>query len=811
MQPLFQDFRYAVRMLGKNATAAIIISLAIGIGANSAIFSVVNALLLRPLPYPQPERLAVIWLHSPGIGIFQDWPSPGEYMDVFTQNHSFSEMALSQGGSVTLTGREQPERLDALRTSSSLLHMLGARPLLGRLLLPEEDRPGKPQVAILSFATWSRLFGADPHALGKSITLNGKQYTVAGVLGKEFTLNHEVMQTVGATDVIDVYLPLPLGEDAVKRRGDENYNVTVQLKPGISNRQAQADVDVIASRIRQQDKRDRTFGMTMMPLLDQVVGNVRRALLVLLGSVGLVLLIACANVANLLLARAAGRQKEIAIRTTLGARWQRLVRQLLVESILVSLLGGAAGLLIAWWGIYVLHTINPGNIPRLGEIGIDGSVLAFTFAVSVITGVLFGVVPASRAVRVDLNAALKAGGRGSQGDVGFQLKRHRLRSSLVIAELGFSLMLLSGAGLLIRSFVRLQQVAPGFNSDHVITMRIAANDPKYRDDKNLARFLQEIGERIARVPDVRLEGTVSALPLTPSVGWGSISVEGFHPKPGQELQVDLRIASTNYFRAMQIPLKSGRFFSDHETLASQQVVVVDEKFAQRFWPHDNPVGKHVWFDPKKPKTIVGVVGTVKQYGLEAEGRIVVYFPEQQMPANSVYLVARASGDPSRLTSPILHEVHTVDRDVPVYDIHTMQERLSDSLARQRFAATMLGAFAVFALILAAVGVYGVISYLVAQGTHDIGIRMALGAEPGAVARLVVSQGMKLTVIGIAAGIVGALVLTRAMASLLFGVSPTDPATFVAVSLVLAMTAALASIIPARHSTRVDPIVALREE
>ena len=541
------------------------------------------------------------------------------------------------------------------------------------------------------------------------------------------------------------------------------------------------------------------------------MGNVRRALLVLLGSVGLVLLIACANVANLLLARAAGREKEIAIRTTLGARWHRLVRQLLVESILLSFLGGAAGLLIAWWGVYLLHAINPGNIPRLGEIGINSGVLAFTFAVSVLTGVLFGVVPASRAVKVDLNTALKAGGRGSQGDVGFHLKRHRLRSSLVIVELAFSLMLLTGAGLLIRSFVRLQQVAPGFNPDHVITMRIAANDPKYHDDKNVVQFFREVGERIAHIPGVQLQGTISALPLTPSVGWGSISVEGFHPKPGQELQVDLRLASTDYFRAMQIPLRSGRFFSDHDTLASQKVVVVDEKFAQRFWPHENAAGKHVWFDPKKPMTIVGVVGTVKQYGLETEGRIVVYFPQQQMPGNNLYVVARGSGNPSLLPGPIVHEVHAVDRDVPVYDIHTMQERLSDSLARQRFAATMLGAFALFALILAAVGVYGVISYLVAQGTHDIGVRMALRAEPGAIARLVVSQGMQLTVIGIAAGILGALALTRAMASLLFGINQTDPATFIGVSLVLAITAVLASIIPARHSTQVDPMVALREE
>ncbi|HEX4810649.1 MAG TPA: ABC transporter permease, partial [Bryobacteraceae bacterium] len=622
---------------------------------------------------------------------------------------------------------------------------------------------------------------------------------------------HEVMQTVGATDIVDLFLPLPLGADAVNRRGDENYNLTVRLKPGVSIRQAQADIDLIASRIREKDKRDRTFGMIVMPLLDQVVGNVRRALLVLLGSVALVLLIACANVANLLLARAAEREKEIAVRTALGARWQRLVRQLMTETILLSLLGGAAGLLIAWWSVYLLRAINPGNVPRLEEIGIDGGVLAFTFAISVLTGIFFGIAPAWRAGKVDLNTALKAGGRSSQGDIGFSLMRHPLRSLLVISELAFSLMLLIGATLLIRSFVRLQEVPPGFNSDHVITMRIAANAPKYRDEKNLAQFFREIGQSVAHLPGVRMQGTVSALPLTPSVGWGQINVEGFQPKPGQELQVDLRVASTDYFRAMQIPLKRGRFFSNHDTLGSQLVVLVDEKFAQRFWPHENPIGKHVWFAPKKPMTIAGVVGAVKQYGLETEGRIVVYFPQEQNPTNAAYLAAKTTSDPSGLAGAIVREVHAVDRDVPVYDIQTMQRRLSDSLARQRFSTTMLGAFALFALVLAAVGVYGVISYLVTQGAHDIGIRMALGAEPGNIGQLVVGQGMRLALIGIGAGVVGALGLTRVMASLLFGVSPTDISTFAGMSLMLAIIAVLATLIPAQRSMRIDPMVALRQE
>lgn len=813
MQQLWQDLRYAARMLRKNAglTAVIVLSLGIGIGANTAIFSVVNALLLRPLPYPQPERLAVIWLHSPGIGIFQDWPSPGQYIDIRTQNRSFEEMALSQGRTVTLTGRDQPERVDLLATTSSLFHMLGAKALFGRLLLPEEDKPGKPNVAILSHAVWKRLFNSDPQIIGRSITLNGNAYTVAGVLRPDFSLNHEVMQTVGGTDRSDIFVPLPLGADAVNRRGDENYNITVRLKPGVSVRQAQADIDIIAGRIREKDKRDRTYGMTVMPLLTQVVGNVRRALWVLLGAVALVLLIACANVANLLLTRAAGRQKEVAIRTALGARWQRLVRQLLTESLLLALMGGAAGLLIARWSISVLRAINPGNIPRLEEIGIDAGVLAFTFGISIVTGILFGLAPALRAARVDLNNTLKAGGRSSQGDAGFHLARHRLRGLLVVSELAFSLMLLIGAGLLIRSFTRLAAVHPGFHSDHVLTLRIAATGPKYRDDKNVAQFYRDLGERIAHLPGVRMEGRVTALPLTASVGWGSIRVEGFTPQPGQELQVDLRIASADYFRTMEIPLVKGRFFSDHDSPDSQAVAAVDERFAQRFWPHDNPIGKHVWFNPKKPYTVVGVVGSVKQYGLDVSDRIVVYFADQQQPANGVYLVARTAGDPAALSGAIVREVRAADHDVPVYDIRTMESRLYDSVARQRFATTMLGAFALFALILAAVGVYGVMSYLVTQSTHDIGVRVALGAPPGSIVRLVVQQGMALAAAGIGAGLIGAAGLTRVMASLLFGVSATDLATFAAVAVTLAAVAMLATFIPARRATRVDPLVALREE
>jgi len=816
MHTLFQDLRFALRTLRKNMmlTVVIVASLAIGIGANSAIFSVVDALLLRPLPYPQPDRLAAVWLHSPAIGILRDWPSPGEYIDVQNENHSFEEMALAQSRTFILTGREQPERVFGLRTQSSLLEMLGAKPLLGRLLLPEEDKPGKPDVAILSERVWKRLFNADPGILGRTIVLNDNPFIVAGVLQRGFMLNAEVMPSETPMDKMDVFAPLPLGADAGKRRGDENYNIMVRLKPGVSVKQAQADIDVIASRIREKDKRDASFGMHVIGLQEQVVGDVRRALLVLLGSVGLVLLIACANVANLLLTRAAGREKELAVRTALGADWRQLARQLLTESVLLGLLGGGVGLLIAQLGIYIVRAMNPGNIPRLEDIAVNGAVLMFTLGVSLTTGIVFGVAPLWRALKVDVNSSLKAGGRSGQGEGGLHLRRHSLRGLLVVSELTLSLMLLIGAGLLIRSFVRLQSVPPGFNTHQVVTMEVAAAGREYQNDKNhkpIINFYKEVETRVSHLPGVVAEGVVSALPLTGEVGWGGIDVEGYAPPPGQELQADIRVAGTGYFRTMEIPLRKGRFFNEDDTADKPQVVIIDEKFAQRFWPDGDPIGKHLWFDPKKPITIVGVVGVVKQYGLETEGKIATYFPHQQMPGQRMFLAVRTSSEAAALASAVVSEVHAVDPDVVVYGIRTMQERMYDSLARQRFSSTMLGAFAVFALLLAAVGLYGVMSHLVTESTRDIGLMVTLGAQPGNIISLVVRQGMQLVGIGIVVGLVGAALLTRVMSSLLFGVSATDAFTFAAVPALLAAVAFAATVIPAWRATRVDPMVALREE
>jgi predicted permease len=820
LAPLFQDLRYALRTLRRSAglSAVIIASLAIGIGANSAIFSVVNALLLKPLPYPDPDRLAVLWLRSPGINIPQDWPSPGQYIDVRTGNRSFEEMSISLGRAGTLLTRDEAQRVEGLQTSSSLFTLLGAKPLYGRLLRPDEDAPGKPAVVVLSYGFWKRAFNADPNVVGTSITLNGfgqgggdakNLFEVAGVLRPEFLLNDEIMPTVASIRQMDVFTPLPFGADAVNRRGDENYNLMARLKSGVSLSQAREDVAAIAGRIRDKDKRDRTFTIDVVSLVESVVGNVRVAVLVVLGSVTLVLLIACANVANLLLTRATSRQKEIAVRTALGASWKRLVRQLLTESMLLGLLGGAAGLLIAYAALMVVRTINPGNIPRLEAITLDATVLGFTFAVSIVTGILFGLAPAFRAARVDLNTSLKAGGRNSQGEGGFGSSRRRLRSLLVVAEVAISLMLLIGAGLLVRSFIRLQQVSPGFEPHGVISLRLGSTARQFPSRDVAIEFYRAASDALNSVPGVTMRGAVSSLPFTSSVGWGGINVEGWTPQPGQELQVDQRSATADYFKTMQIPLIQGRVFTDADVPSTAQpVVIIDEKFAKRFWPSGDAIGKHLWGDPARKLTIVGVVGTVKQYGLDVDGRPVLYRPGPW----GAYHVARTSAvDPAVVARDMIRKIREIDPTITVFDVQTMDARMSASMARQRFATLMLGSFALFALILAIVGVYGVISHLVAQGSHDIGVRMALGAERPRILRMVLRQGLELTVAGGILGLIGAAALTRVMASLLFGVSTTDFLTFSAVPVILIGTAMIASYIPALRATQVDPVVALRDE
>ena len=814
VEDLLQDLRYAMRSFAKtpSLTALIVLSLAIGIGANTAIFSVTSTLLLKPLPYPTPDRIAILWLRSPGIGIPQDWPSPGQYHDIVTQNHVFEDTTLAIGDNFTLTDRSKAMKVDGIHATSSLLPMLGAKPMLGRIFLPEEDLPGKPETVVLTYGFWQREFASDPNIVGRAITLNGKSHTVVGVLSPSFRLNHEVIPTISGIDKPDFFMP-PLDEAKDPNNyGSENYNILARVRPGVTMKQAQSDIDVIAARLREEKHRDRSFTISVVPLMEQVVGNMRTAALILFGAVSLVLLIACTNVANLLLSRAAVRQREIAIRAALGAGRVRVVRQLLTESIALSLMGGVAGLVISALSIFVARKMHPGNIPRLEELGMDFRVLGFTLAISILTGIVFGLAPALRASRVDLTTNLKAGAKGSLSG-GLSIRHDKLRGALVIAELAISLPLLVGAGLLVRSFVRLANVSPGFNPQQVVSMNVGAYGPKFKDPTTRVQFYQQLAERIRHLPGVTATGAVSALPLTSAIGWGGMHIEGYVPPSNEpELQVDQRASTPPYFSAMQIPLIRGRMFAETDTDKMPPVAIVDQKMADRFWPGGDAIGKRIRPSDDSPWiTIVGVVGVVKEYGLDTDTRMVVYYPHALRPNGSMYVVARTASDPASTTTAITHLVNAINPDVPVYDVATMEQRVQDSIARQRFAMTMLGAFAGFAMILAAIGIYGVMSFLVTQGTADIAIRVALGARRASILSLVFLQGMWLAFLGIVVGLIGALGLTRMMSSLLFGVTPTDPLTFFSVLTLLLLVALSACLFPAGRAMRIDPMVALRTE
>jgi putative ABC transport system permease protein len=804
---LLHDLRYAVRMQRKNPAFTIIavIALALGIGANTAIFSVVNTVLLRPLPYKDPERLAMVWEDDTRHGYPRDTPAAANYVDWRDQNQSFEGMAAIADESFNLTGSGDPERLEGRRVSANLFPLLGVEPEIGRVFTATEDQPGSQRVVLLSYGLWQRRFGGDPGIVGKPLTLNGETYIVTGVMPARFQF---------PSNDDEVWVPIGLSAQEAANRNRHYLYVIARLKPGVTLAQAQIDMSTIATRLQQQyPEANADLGAVVTSLHEHLVGDIKPALLILLGAVGLVLLIACANVANLLLARAAVRQKEIAVRVALGARRLRLIRQFLTESLLLSLLGGVVGLAIAFGGMIFLKAFIPENISQARDISLDFRVLGFTLLVSVVTGLIFGLAPSIQATRFNQIETLKEGGRdAATGGSG-----KRLRSLLVTAEVAISLVLLIGAGLLINSFLRLRNIDPGFRADNLLTMKIVLPEPKYEEPERRATFYTDLIQRVQSLPGVRSAAVTTNLPLYRQGNSISISIEGRpEPPPGQELIVVTRIISPGYFDTMSIPLLNGRPFTEQDTPTSPNVVVISETMARRFWPGEDAIGKRLaagrFRTPEDWIQVVGIVKDVRQFELTAEPRPQMYLSYRQAAFFAPRdLVVKTDVDPASMATTVRKTVWEVDKDQPVSNIRTMEEILAGSIARQRFSMLLLAIFAGVALVLAGVGIYGVMSYSVAQRTREIGIRMALGAQTGAVLKLAVAYGMKLVIAGIVIGLIAAFALTRVMSTLLFGVTATDPATFTLISLLLVAVAALASYIPARRATKVNPIIALRYE
>jgi len=808
---LWQDLGYGMRMLLKNPgfTVVAVIALALGIGANSAIFSVVNTVLLRPLPYQDPDRLVMVWEDRTKQGFPRDTPAAGNFSDWRDQNQVFEGMAAIADQSFNLTGTGEPERIDGKRVSANLFQLLGVEPQLGRAFLPEEDQPGGNRVVVISHGLWQRRFGSDASITGKPLTLNGESYLVVGVMPPQF-------QFPGPDD--ELWVPIALTSEQAANRRRHYLQVIARIKPGVGLEQAQTELNTIATRLQQQYPNTNTnVGAAVVPLHEQFVGDIKPALFVLLGAVGFVLLIACANVANLLLARAAVRQKEITIRMALGASRMRLIRQFLTESMLLAALGGIVGLLLSLWGVSLLKAFIPENISQAAAITIDARVLGFTLLVSALTGLIFGLAPAAQTSSFNLNETLKEGGRdsvaGSRGN--------RMRGLLVIAEVAVSLILLIGAGLLINSFLRLRNVDPGFRADNLLTMQVVLPELKYPDQARRSAFYTELISRIEALPGVNSAAVTNWIPLVRQGDSIGFSIEG-RPDPapgqGQRPSVVTRVVSPHYFQTMGIGLLQGRGFVEQDRVDAPAVAVINETMARRFWPDQDPLGKRITpaaaasADPDDWITIVGVAKDVRQFELVADPKPQMYLSYQQVeffaPRN---LVVSTAVDPLGLAATVRKTVWEIDKDQPVSNIRTMEEVLSESIARQRFSMLLLGIFAGVALVLAAVGIYGVMSYSVAQRTHEIGIRMALGARRSDVLKLTVGGGLKLVLAGVAIGLAAAFILTRVMSSLLFGVSATDPTTFIIISLVLIAVAVLASYIPARRATRIDPMVALRYE
>ncbi|HET7623308.1 MAG TPA: ABC transporter permease [Gemmatimonadaceae bacterium] len=804
-----QDVRYGTRMLARTPafTAAAVLALALGIGANAAIFSVVDAVLIRPLPYENPERLAVI-LHD------GDGPvSPANFADWRDQSRSFESMGAAEYWTPNATGAEEPEKLWALHVTPSIFPTLGIAPLLGRTFLAEEGERGAEHEVVLGYSFWQRRFGGDPRIVGGSITLDGAQYTVVGVMPRDFKF-----APFWATKA-ELWAPLVV--DAAKGREANSLRVFARLAPGVSMRQAQAEMAAVTTRLEREypgTNRD----ISLQPLKDKVVGDIRPALLVELAAVGFVLLIACANVAHMLLARAAARRRELALRTALGASRVRVMRQLLIESLLLALLGGGAGLLLALGGIRALVALGPAGIPRIETIGLDARALLFLLVVSLLTGVGFGVVPALRASATDPNDALKEGGRGSTEGIA----RNRFRSLLMASEFAMALVLLVGAGLMIRSFIALRAIDPGFDPHELLTMVVPVAGSREAAPERRAIFYEQLLQRVRTLPGVVSASAINHLPLAGDEWGRTFRVEGrplVHPADAPA--ATYRVVFPGYFRTMQIPVLRGRDVNESDDLSAPAVVVVNEFLASRYWPGEDPIGKRITLDrPERDSTswltVVGVVKNAVQGDWTAAKHEEIYLPFLQnrsyledSGAHIAYqtLVIRTSRDAAALAPAVRNVVWSLDENLPVSEVRTMDAVVARSTAQPRFNLFLLATFAAVAIMLAAVGIYGVMSYSVSRRTHEIGLRMALGARPADVIRVVVGQALVLAVVGASAGFVGALALGRFMSSFLYGVRPSDPLTFLATSFLLGAVALVASYIPARRATRIDPLLALRHE
>jgi putative ABC transport system permease protein len=807
LETLWQDLRFGVRMLIKHPgfTLIAVLTLALGIGANTAIFSVVNAVLISPLPYHAPDRLAQVWEHNRPKNKPRSSVAPANFLDWKAQNRSFEGMAAYDNfPSFNLTGAGEPERVQAARVSIGLFPLLGVEAVVGRTFTDDEERRGSHQVALVSNGLWQRRFGADPGLVGRTLSLNDQSFTVVGILPPDFRFLPEEYE---------IFIPMVLDGWEATARGTHPLRVVARLKEGVTLAQAQAEMDQIAGRLEREYPNSNTgVGVTLVPLHEQLIGESRRALLVLLGAVAFVLLIACANVANLLLARAVTRRKEMAVRMALGAGRTRLIQQLLTESALLAGAGGLGGLLLALWGVQVLKTYLAQNafLPRGEAVGLDGRVLIFTVGISLVTGLVFGLAPGLTASKTDFNDAIKEGGRRASGGA----RDRRFRQALVVGEVALALVLLVGAGLMIQSFLRLRQVNPGFQPENVLAADIALPGSRYKNGRQVLNFQRQLLERVATLPGVRSVGAAAYLPFSGTNNSWTIEIERRLPQPAVEWQeAGWRPVTANYFRTIGIPLVKGRdFAAPDDDERAPGVAIINETAARAFWHGEELLGIRFKLEGRT-YTVVGVVKDVRHSRLDGKAEPELYFPYSQLPITwrGMTVVARTESAPEQFAATLRNLVQELDKDQPIYNVRTLEGAIAKSVLRPQFHLLLLGSFAALALVMASLGLYGVMSYAVTQRMHEIGIRMAFGAQPRDALRLVVGAGLALTMIGIAIGLLAAYALTRVMESLLFGVSATDPLTFAGVALLLTLVALLACYVPARRATRVAPLVILRHE